>query len=125
MIENHVTSLEVSKRLDKVLKEKGIEAPESPLWWYEGCYGGETIPAYLLSELMAVMPSEIKIKSTRYKIALIYSVYGWSIGLLDIAKSSDTCQYWGRDFDSYHSGNIATAAGELCIYLIENKLWGG
>lgn len=140
-IENHVTTLEESRRL----KELGVPQ-ESQFWWSEwndnqtssisvvdaeellnNRYLSKICSAFLVSELGEMLYDSTDIRLTQFPIPTRINKGGKLTKVWKIPNDQDYIDYfkgvWGTTFSSFiFSDTEASARAKMLIYLIENKL---
>jgi len=121
MIESHVTSLELSRKLHELgvnkpsiyywhegndINDEGHEVYRLELLNYQHSYL-ESYAAYLSSELLPILPKKIANNDCHERY-------------LYIDTSLDYTLYYFEDVDNQSDENFANAIAKMLIYLIEN-----
>jgi len=147
MIERHVTSLELSKKLDEFkLKKHTLFVWE---WFNDNCYCPRFIPyavipdelnkckwfnAYTSSELLEVIPHAIDTKKDepfnnfriRIETFLVYEEYAFpACSVRYICDTHEPINYIERTLHSEWDINLSDALAKMIIFLKENDLWIG
>jgi len=114
-LEDQVTSLETSKKINNLLVEQGQEVPESLFHWVD--FNGEVT-------LIGDKPQERTFKSFQYP-AYTASELG------EMLKEYEIETIWGNGqwqcyqtlkSENFYADTEAEARGKLLIYLLENNL---
>lgn len=115
MIDNHVTSLEISKRL----KELGVKQ-ESEYWWVDYT-DGYSQPAWNLNSNHIGYKAHISAFLTSELADLLPDFY--RVGKHIYSDNGFVCSHYDQEMQQVQTGNtMPDAMGKMLIYLLEQGI---
>jgi len=125
MIKNHVTSLELSKRL----KECGVPQKSVFCWFHGGIDGGAWVlqkdedepngaiaSAFLASEIGEMLPEYIRLEIGVFYLYITNYSYRWTVMYAPFNEKDSV-----KPFHGEHGFSLIDAMTKLFIWLIENN----